>query len=237
MSYEQWPYLGIFLWLLACSLGLPLPEDVPLLTAGFLVHKGLANLYLMIPVAMIGVLGGDCVLFGVGKRFGHHVVEHRFFRRIVNPSRLIMAERLFQRHGLKIIFIGRFLPGLRPMIFMAAGILRVPFSTFLAVNGFAACISVPTLVVLGKVFGNNLDRIKHDVQTVTNTVVLIVLVLGLAAVGIYFHRRQKRLMAAAGVNGEIDARTLAEMPPQADPLSGPPASHRPPTTDPGQDGH
>jgi len=222
MSYEQWPYLIIFLWLLACSLGLPFPEDVPLLTSGWLVHMGFARLALMIPVAMVGVLAGDCILFSLGKRFGHHVVEHRFLRRVVNPARLLMAERLFQRHGVKIIFIGRFLPGLRPMIFMAAGVLRVPFSAFAVVNGLAACISVPTLVVLGKIFGHNLDKITSDVRTVTHFIMLGALIGLLVALGIYFHRRQKRLMAAAGVPEKVDPDTLAHMPPQAAPLSGDP---------------
>lgn len=213
------PYLGIFLILLACGLGLPLPEDVPLLFSGFLVHKDVAHLALMIPVTMAGVLGGDCVLFSLGRRFGHHIVEHRLFRRVVNPPRLLMAEQLFQRHGIKIVFIGRFLPGLRPMIFMAAGILRVPFSTFLAVNGFAACISVPTLVVLGKFFGHNLDKITSDVRTVTHFIVLAILIGLLVTVGVYLHRRQKRLMAATGVAPDMAPETLAQLPPQGKPLS------------------
>lgn len=213
------PYLGVFLVLLACSLGLPLPEDVPLLFSGFLVHRELAHLALMIPVTMAGVLGGDCILFALGRRFGHHIVEHRYFRRVVNPPRLLMAERLFQRHGVKIIFIGRFLPGLRPMIFMAAGVLRVPFTTFLAVNGFAACISVPTLVILGKIFGHNLDKITSEVRTVTHFIVLAILVGLLVTAAVYFHRRQKRLMAATGVSPEALPDTLAHLPPQAEPLS------------------
>lgn len=210
MSYEQWPYLGVFLVLLACSLGLPLPEDVPLLTAGVLVHKDLATLWWMIPVAMVGVLGGDCVLFFVGQKLGHRVIGHRFFKRVVNPSRLATAERLFHRHGIKIIFIGRFLPGLRPMIFMAAGVLKVPFRAFIGVNGLAACISVPTLVILGKVFGDSYERIKGDVRTATHGIVVAIIVFGLIVGGIALHRRQKRLVA------DLDAGSRA---PQQNPAA------------------
>jgi membrane protein DedA with SNARE-associated domain len=229
MAYEQMlalggPYLGVFLVLMACGWGLPLPEDVPLLTSGFLVHKGMASLTFMIPVAMAGVLGGDCSLFFLGRRFGHHAVEHRFFRRVVKPARLLMAERLFQKHGIKIIFVGRYLPGLRSMIFMAAGVLKVPFTTFIAVNGLAACVSVPTLVILGKVFGSNFDKIKSEVREVTHFIVLAVLLVALAGLGLYLHRRQKRLIADAGLNGKIDAETLAQMPPQADLSADPPAA-------------
>jgi len=208
-----WPCLTVLAVLIACGLGLPLPEDVPLLTGGFFCHLGLAPLYLMIPVAMVGVLAGDCVLFTMGRAFGHHIVEHRFIRRLVNPRRLVMAERLFGRHGVKIIFAGRFLPGLRPMIFVASGVLKVPFWKFAGVNGFAACISVPTLVVLGKLFGHNLDRLKSDVRAVTHFIALVVLIGALVGAGGYLHRRQRRMMASVAVDRDLDADTLSHLDP------------------------
>jgi membrane protein DedA with SNARE-associated domain len=217
MSFEHWGYLGILLVLLACSLGLPLPEDVPLLTGGLLCYKGLASVWLMIPIGLIGVLSGDFFLFWLGKRFGHHIVEHRLFRKLVNPSRLLTAEKLFAHHGYKIIFVGRFLPGLRPMLWVACGVLRVPFWIFAAVNGAAACISVPTLILLGKFFGHSISQIQRDVRQATHALLLIIGLLTLAAVGYYFHKRQKGLIDAEGPEPKVDAETLAHMPPAADP--------------------
>jgi membrane protein DedA with SNARE-associated domain len=202
----------------ACSMGLPLPEDVPLLTGGFYCHSGRASLWLMIPIGMVGVLSGDFVLFWLGRKFGHRLVEHRYLKRLVNPSRLVTAERLFERHGIKIIFIGRFLPGLRPMIFVASGVLRVPFHVFAAVNGLAACVSVPLIILLGYWFGHNLDQIKADVRHATHLVGFGIVVAGLIALAIYFHRRQKRLIDAAGGESQIDAETLAHLPPGASPI-------------------
>jgi len=213
MPLEQWSYLGVLLVLIAAGLGLPLPEDIPLLTGGYLCHIGQASLPLMIAVGMVGVLSGDLFLFTMGRRFGHHVVEHRFFRRLVNPRRLLMAEELFARQGVKIIFAGRFLPGLRPMIFMAAGVLRVRPLVFLAVNGLAACISVPTLIVLGKVFGGSLDHIKRDVRLASHAMFLVVIVIALIAGGIWLYRRQKRLMSTSHVPRDIEPEELAKMPP------------------------
>lgn len=210
---EHWPYLGIFAVLIGASLGLPIPEDIPLLTGGWFCHRGFANVFAMIGVGMAGVLAGDVILFTFGRRFGHRVVEHRFVRRIVNRRRLLMAEQLFARHGVKIIFAGRFMPGLRPMIFMAAGVLRVPYATFLAVNGFAACISVPTLIVLGKVFGDNLAMIQSEVRKVTHIVAVVLVIVGLICFGLYWHRRQKRMLAGAGLNGQINIDALVHAPP------------------------
>lgn len=231
MLDAHWPYLGVLGVLIACGLGLPLPEDVPLLTGGFFCHLGLAGVPLMIPVAMVGVLGGDFLLFGIGRRFGHRVVEHRFIRRLVNPSRLLAAERLFARHGVRIIFAGRFLPGLRPMIFMASGVLKVPFWTFAGVNGLAACISVPVLVLLGTFFGHNLDQIRSEVRAVTHMIAGGILLVALVAAGIYVYRRQRRMMASAGVHRGIDAEARADSPPGEDLLQfepGAPATESPP---------
>jgi len=204
MFYEQWTYLAVFAVLLAAGLGLPLPEDVPLLTGGYLCYAGYANLFIMIAVGMVGVLAGDIILFSVGRKFGHGVLRSRFFRRMVHPGRLILAERLFARHGVKIVFVGRFLPGLRAMIFMAAGVLRVPFSTFILVNGFAACISVPTLVLLGRFFGYKLEALKSEVRELTHLLVLVAALALLIGLGLYLHQRQKLILAKAHLDEKID---------------------------------
>jgi membrane protein DedA with SNARE-associated domain len=232
MPWDKLPYLCVLAALAAASFGVPIPEDVPLLTGGWLCHRGLAYLPFMIGFGMLGVLTGDICLFFMGRRFGHHIVEHRFMRRLVNPSRLLLAEHLFERHGIKIIFIGRFLPGLRGMLFLASGVLRVPFWKFITVNGLAACISVPTLVILGMVFGSQFDRIKSDVRMVSHVIGFIALVAILAGVGLFFHRRSKQLLAQAGPDEAVDAETLAHLPPgghvdhaSADASTDPAAEH------------
>ncbi len=204
MFYEQWTYLGVFVVLLMAGLGMPLPEDVPLLTGGYLCYAGYAHAPIMIAVGMVGVLLGDIVLFSIGRKLGHDVIRRRFFRRMVNPGRLILAERLFAKHGVKIIFAGRFLPGLRPMIFMASGVLRVPFSTFILVNGLAACISVPSLILLGTFFGYKLEALKHEVRAVTHLVVVCAAAVAIVAAGLYLHHHQKKVLAKAHLENGID---------------------------------
>ncbi|NLX20644.1 MAG: DedA family protein [Phycisphaerae bacterium] len=213
MSYEHWPYLGVFLILLCTGMGLPMPEDVPLLTAGYLCHAGYARVPIMIAVALVGVLGSDLVLFTIGRRFGHHVLEHRFVRRLVHPSRLLLAEQLFARHGNKIIFAGRFMPGPRPMIFVASGVLKVPLYTFFVADGLAAAISVPAFIMLGWFFGENLAEIQGGVRSATHTIVVVVSLAALLAGGIYWHIRRRRSVVKAGLDPRIDRQTLAQLPP------------------------
>ena len=195
MNFEHFGYLGVLLVLLLCGVGLPLPEDVPLLTGGWLCYKGLASVWIMILVGLVGVLSGDFLLFWLGRRFGHQITEHRLFRRMVNPSRLVKAERLFERHGFKIVFFGRFLPGLRPMLWVACGVSRVPAWVFATTNGAAACISVPTLVLLGKWFGHSIHKVQQDVRNVMHLILLIAVAAALAATAYYIHKRQKGLLS------------------------------------------
>lgn len=213
IPYTHIPYLGVLAVLLAASFGLPVPEDVPLLTGGYLCYSGYGNVYIMIMVGFIGVLVGDIFLFSIGRKFGHHVVEHRWIRAVVNPPRLLLAEQMFQRHGIKIVFFGRFLPVLRPMIFMAAGVLKVPISRFIVVNGLAACLSVPTMVLLGNFFGHNIDQLRGDVRTATHLLALIIIVSAAVVTVVFMYRRQRRLMDSAGLDEKLDEAALSEMAP------------------------
>lgn len=150
---QQTSYFGVFGVLMMCGLGLPLPEDVPLLFAGYLVQQGAARFWLMVVVGMVGVLTGDCILFGLGRKYGEAILERPLLRRLVTKSRLGWAERKFLQYGKVLIFAARFMPGARPVFFSTAGIFRVRPLTFVLIDGFAAMISVPVWIYVGWRFG------------------------------------------------------------------------------------
>ena len=64
-------YGTIFGILVACGLGVPFPEDVSLITGGFLVFRGSANLPLMVATGFLGILTGDSIIFWAGRRLGN----------------------------------------------------------------------------------------------------------------------------------------------------------------------
>jgi membrane protein DedA with SNARE-associated domain len=202
MLSEQWPYLGLILVLVIDSLGAPIPEDVPLLTAGWLCYRGLADVRIMILVGFVGVMCGDLILFGLGRYFGQSIVGHKWFRRVVDPKRLLLAEKLFARHGIKMIFVARFIPVLRPVLFIASGVLRVRPAVFAVVDGCAACISVPAMVLLGMFFGATFDQLKQDVRTGTLIIGLILFIAMFVGIYIFIKRRQKNLPDPAADDGE-----------------------------------
>lgn len=140
---------GPFFVLLLCGLGLPIPEDIVLITAGIL-GQDQGRSWIEVSLLMYaGVLGGDCITFFAGRHVGGWMLTSRWFQRIVSPQKQVKVVEFFDRYGPMGLFIGRFLPGLRAPIFFSAGSMKVPFWKLLLFDGGAALISVPVFVWLG----------------------------------------------------------------------------------------
>jgi len=222
----KWSYFGLFLILIAAGLGIPLPEDIPLVAAGWLVYKGRADLWLMIAAGLIGVMVGDSLLFSMGRRYGDHVVEHRWLRRIAKPWLIEKARRLYVNHGAKVIFAARFMPGIRAVVFLIAGVFRVPYWKFLLIDGVAALISVPVWVWVGARFSKHLEAILEGARLGTAGVVGV-LILALVIWGVYEWRHnlsKKGHEAEAELTVESLSGLIRSAPlhPDSPPASSPP---------------
>src|SRR5215475_14752566 len=124
---EEFTHLGIFLVLFLAGLGVPIPEEVPVLASGVLAHEGVVRWWLMLPVCVVGVLSGDVVLYWVGRHWGERVLAWRIVRFVLSPEREEALKAAYLRHGVKVIFTARHVMGLRAAAFLTAGIARVPF--------------------------------------------------------------------------------------------------------------
>lgn len=140
---------GPFFVLLLCGLGLPLPEDVVLVTAGALAEIDGRSWIEVSVVMYAGVMLGDSTIFLAGRYFGMRLRTSRWFQRYFSQKKQDKVEDLFDRYHSWVLFFGRFLPGLRMPIFFTAGSTRVRFWKFFFFDGLAALISVPFFVWLG----------------------------------------------------------------------------------------
>lgn len=183
-------YSLVLIVLLLCGLGIPLPEDVALITGGFLVFKGAARLEVMIVVAFLGILGGDSCAFFLGRRLGDGLVRRWPFRHIITPSKRSKVERLFARYGEKIVVAARFMPGVRAVTYFCAGTARMRYSRFIAFDGLAATVSAPVFVMLGWKFGDKIDRLIKAVRRGQSAVVVgAIVIIGAALLARYLRRR------------------------------------------------
>ena len=176
----------MFSVLIACGLGLPLPEDVALITGGYLAGKGppvgVGSLWAMIFVGLAGILIGDSIIFRAGATYGEALLDTRLGRHIPGEK----VERiigLFERHGAKFIMVARFLPGVRAVTYFVAGTTGVPYWKFLAFDGLAACFSAPAWVLLGHWAGKH--RMLNKAWNVAKQVQAGILIAFVGAIALW----------------------------------------------------
>ncbi len=177
----MYAYGSIFGVLLACGLGLPMPEDITLVISGYLSYLENIRLIPTIVVCLFGVLAGDFILFMLGRIFGRKILKLPIIKHIITPERLNYATEKLKKNARKVCFIARFLAGLRAPVYLAAGIAGVRISTFLILDFLAAIISVPIWIYLGYYFGDELDIGFHYARRAERYILLV-----LAIVGVYF---------------------------------------------------
>ncbi len=152
-------YLALTGILLLCGLGLPIPEDVSLIAAGYFSYKGVLHLHTAFVICFAAVLGGDTVAFFLGRFFGRRILASPWTSRYFTPRRQRRVRAYFRKFGSKVIFLARFTPGLRFSIFFSAGMLHLRASVFFIYDSLAAMLSVPFLVYLAWFFGGQIDRV------------------------------------------------------------------------------
>jgi len=168
----------------ACGLGLPLPEDIALITGGFLAAlgppHGVGSVWAMMLVGLLGILVGDSIIFKAGKDYGDALLETRLGKHIPR-DRVERVREMFKTHGPKLIVLARFLPGLRAVTYFVAGTSRVRFAVFALYDGLAALVSAPVWVWLGySMERQHMPRraylLAKQFQTLIFVVVFVVLV-------------------------------------------------------------
>ena len=200
-------YAAVFVVLLACGFGVPVPEDVSLVAGGIIAGLGYADVRLMCAVGLAGVLVGDIAVFLFGRHFGARALRLRWVARLLTPRRYARVQAKFARHGSRLMFVARFLPGLRTAVFLTAGMSgRVPFLRFLLFDGLAALISVPSWVGLGYYGAENRDWLLAWLRRGQDGVALAVVVLAAALAWLGWRRAGRRHARLLAVRAQRSAR-------------------------------
>jgi membrane protein DedA with SNARE-associated domain len=196
--------LGAYAWLggilLLCGFGLPIPEDISLIAAGYFAWRGDQGLYPGLNVHMAflvcfgAVLAGDTLAFFLGRFFGRRVLASGLARKYFTPRRQLRVRAYFRKFGSRVVLVGRFTPGLRFTIFFTAGTLHVRPAIFLIYDFTAAAFSVPVLVYTAWFFGRQIDRVILFARR-TEHGILVALLIGIAVIVVKAIRRRRRLAA------------------------------------------
>lgn len=176
-GFDQYGYLGIFLTLLASGLGLPIPEELPVITAGILVGHEDTSLkwYIMLPVVIAGVVIGDGLLYGMGRLWGTWLLSRQWVkRRILTPEKRAQIEKNFHDRGIMVLLGARLLPGIRSPIFLMAGVLRVPLTRFLIADGLYAIPGVNLLFWVAYVLTDQVLEIFNRINAYRPLVIVAI---------------------------------------------------------------
>jgi membrane protein DedA with SNARE-associated domain len=166
---EQLGYIGIALILVLGGLGLPVPEEAPIILAAILSRAGKMWWPYALASCMTGVLLGDFVVYLLGYVYGQKVLSLPLTRKLLTRARETQIQGYFHRHGFKILILGRFAVGFRTAAYLTAGILKLPALRLFLTDLFAASLSTFLMFGLGYVFAHqiqtNLDRAKYWLTT------------------------------------------------------------------------
>ena len=180
--FTDYGYWAVLFVLIICGFGVPIPEDITLVSGGVIagLYPESVNSHLMLLVSMIGVLVGDSCMYWLGRIYGTRILRFRPMRKIVTLKRLKMVHDKFAQYGNRVLFVARFLPGLRAPIYMVSGITRrVSYTRFVLIDFCAAIISVPIWVYLGEFGAKNLHWLHEQIQKGQMVIYVLIGLLGL----------------------------------------------------------
>jgi membrane protein DedA with SNARE-associated domain len=189
VAYGCW---AVFFVIMFEATGVPLPGESALVAAGvYAGATGHLSILNIIVAAAAGAITGDNFGFWLGRAFGTRLLE-RYGKFVgLTPNRLHMGRYLFERHGGKIVFFGRFVAFLRVFAALLAGANRYPWPSFLFYNA-AGGITWATVVSLAAfVFGDAITKVSGIVGFVG----LALALAGIAAFMIVLSRQEKKLEA------------------------------------------
>lgn len=166
-------YAGLALLMLAETVFPPIPSEAVLPLAGYLVERGDFNYVLVLLTSTAGSVLGAMLLYEAARRGGRPFAE-RFLRFAhLQPEKLDDAESWFARRGALIVLLGRCVPGMRSLVSLPAGLLRMPRLQYLGLTLLGSAIWNTVLVTVGYLLGSQWERVADVIGPVSKPLVAV----------------------------------------------------------------
>ncbi len=172
--YRTVGYLGVFLGMAIESACIPLPSEIILPMAGWMVSRQVFTFVGATIAGTLGGLAGSIVAYWIGALGGRPLLD-RYGRYVLISSHDIgVADRWFSRHGSAAIFFSRMIPVVRTFISLPAGIARMPFGRFVVYTVLGSLPWTIALIYAGKVLGDNWESVRAFLGKFDYVVVAII---------------------------------------------------------------
>ncbi len=186
---HQFGYFGIFIMTFLESTFMPIPSEVTMIPAGYLVQQGHMSLPIVLFCSIAGTVTGSFAMYYVARQFGRRFLKAYGKFLLFGHEKMDKLDRYFASHGEISIFTGRLIPGVRHVISFPAGLAHMDMKKFCLYTAVGGGIWMTTLIVIGYVIGGNKALVKQYMPYVTACVIAGVVLM--ITVYMIRHRRKK----------------------------------------------
>lgn len=193
---NQFGYIGVFLLIAIENIFPPIPSEVILLFGGFMTTYSKLNIVLMIIFATLGSLIGAIVLYYVGKILNKERLKKIVSGKIgkilrLKNSDIDKADQWFDTKGNKTVFFCRFVPIVRSLISIPAGMSEMPMGKFLLYTTVGSLIWNTVLIILGAIVGENWTSILNIFDTYSHIVAILLIIIFIVFIYIFYKKKKK----------------------------------------------
>ena len=194
---NKFGYLGIFLLILLENLFPPIPSELILTIGGFMTISTSMNVFGVILVSTIGSLLGAIILYYLGKILNkeriNKIIKSKYGKLLRIKSKDIeMADKWFDTKGRKTVFFCRFIPVVRSLISIPAGMSEMPLPQFTIYTFFGSLIWNTVLILIGAFAGDKKDYILSLLDDVSNIVLIALIVIFIVLIYKFYNTRIKK---------------------------------------------
>ena len=193
---NQFGYIGVFLLIAIENIFPPIPSEVILLFGGFMTTYSELNIVLMIIFATLGSLIGAIVLYYIGKILNKDRLKKIISGKIgkilrLKNSDIDKADQWFDTKGNKTVFFCRFIPIVRSLISIPAGMSEMPMGKFLLYTTVGSLIWNTVLIILGAIVGENWTSILNIFDTYSHMVAILLILIFVVFIYIFYKKKKK----------------------------------------------
>ena len=196
-AMEQFGYIGVFLLIAIENIFPPIPSEVILVFGGFMTTYTSLNIPIMIVAATLGSLLGAIVLYYIGKIFNKERLKRIISGKIgkvlrLKSSDIEKADKWFDTKGNKTVFFCRFIPIVRSLISIPAGMSEMPMQKFLIYTILGSLIWNTVLIIVGSIVGDKWETIVGYLDNFSNIILIILVIIFVVAMYYWFVIRKKK---------------------------------------------
>lgn len=194
MLMNKYGYIGILILIMIENIFPPIPSEIILCFGGFMTTNSNLTIIGVILFSTIGSLLGAIILYMIGKILN----KERLIKIISGKTGKILrlkkkdiekADHWFDTKGVKTIFICRFIPIVRSLISIPAGMSEIPLTKFIILTTLGTLIWNTILTYLGSIMGQNWTKVVYIIETYS-TIVLIIAIITLAIYIYHFYKKR-----------------------------------------------